>query len=112
MHYATLSSELNIELPPRAGDREFMQAWPALEAHLEKHAPQFFILQCGADGLAGDPLAQLEYSPAVHAHVARRVRALAERYGGGRLMAFGGGGYKRANLAQARCEVLNAFVIA
>ena len=104
-------TKLNIELPPRAGDREFMQAWPVVEAHLEKHAPQFFILQCGADGLAGDPLAQLEYSPAVHAHTARRMCALAERYGGGRLMALGGGGYKHANLALAWCEVLRAFLI-
>ena len=39
----------------------------------------------------GDPLAQLEYSAAVHTHALRRLRALAARHADGRLLAFGGG---------------------
>ncbi|CAN0330691.1 unnamed protein product, partial [Phaeothamnion confervicola] len=101
-----LGTKLNIELPPRAGDREFMAEWPRIEAHLERHAPQFFVLQAGADSLAGDPLAQLEYSAAVHRHVSERLCILAQRHAEGRLMVLGGGGYKRANLAQAWSAVL------
>ncbi|MBK8958709.1 MAG: acetoin utilization protein AcuC [Proteobacteria bacterium] len=105
-----LGSKLNIELPPRAGDRELMAVWPRIEAHLDAHAPQFFILQAGADSLAGDPLAQLEYTPTVHRHVATRLCALAARHADGRLMAFGGGGYAPANLAAAWTAVLSVLV--
>ncbi len=109
---AAVGSKLNIELPPRAGDREFMAAWPEVEAHLERHAPQFFIMQAGADSLAGDPLAQLEYSAAVHRHVTTRLCALAARHAQGRLMVFGGGGYTPANLAAAWSAVLAVLVSA
>jgi len=107
---AARGTKLNVALPPRAGDAEFLAVWPAIEAHLERYAPAFFILQAGADGLAGDPLAQLEYSAAVHHHVTTRVQALAERHAAGRLMVFGGGGYGRKNLAQAWRAVLIALL--
>ena len=103
---AATGTKLNVELPPRAGDSGFMAAWPRVEAHLERHPAQAYIVQCGADGLAGDPLAQLEYTAAVHAQVLRRVRILATRHAGGRLLAFGGGGYVHANVAAAWRAVL------
>ena len=107
---AALGTKLNVELAPRSGDAEFLRAWDAVEAHLDAHAPQFFVLQCGVDSLAGDPLAQLDYSPAVHAHVTRRLRVLAERHARGRLMCFGGGGYARTNVARGWCAVLAALL--
>lgn len=99
-------TKLNIPLPPGAGDREFIQAWPRVEAHLARFEPEFVVFQCGADGLAGDPLAHLRYSPAVHAHAAGSLVRIAGRFAGGRLMAFGGGGYNRSNLAKAWSAVL------
>lgn len=99
--------KLNLPLAPRAGDREFFAAWEKGLAHLRRHKPDFLILQCGADGLAGDPLADLRYTPAVHARVARDLRALANELCGGRLMAFGGGGYDLNNLAAAWTAVLD-----
>jgi acetoin utilization protein AcuC len=99
-------TKLNIPLPPGAGDREFLEAWPNVVAHLRKFKPQFVVFQCGADGLAGDPLAHLNYSPQVHAHAARSLRHFADEYAAGRIMAFGGGGYDRRNLANAWSEVL------
>ena len=103
-------TKLNIELPPFSGDAEFMQAWSRIEAHFTAFQPEFFIFQCGADGLKGDPLAQLEYSPAVHAHAAQRMVRLADKFAQGRIMAFGGGGYDRSNLAQAWSAVLDGLV--
>jgi acetoin utilization protein AcuC len=100
-------TKLNLPLPPRAGDREFLAAWEKGLAHLRRHKPEFLILQCGADGLAGDPLGDLRLTPAVHARVARDARALADELCGGRLMAFGGGGYDLGNLAAAWTAVLN-----
>ncbi len=107
---AAQGTKLNIELAPYSSDVEFMQAWPQVEAHFEAFQPEFFIFQCGADGLNNDPLAQLRYSPAVHAHAARRLVALADKFAKGRIMAFGGGGYDRVNLAQAWSAVLREFV--
>ena len=107
---AAQGTKLNIELAPYSSDVEFMQAWPRVEAHFEAFQPEFFIFQCGADGLKGDPLAQLQYSPAVHAHAAQRLVALADKFARGRIMAFGGGGYDRANLALAWSAVLRELV--
>ncbi len=103
-------TKLNIPLAPGAGDAEFFRAWAEAERFVERAAPELILFQCGADGLAGDPLADLRYSRAAHAHAARRLVALAERTSGGRLMAFGGGGYDLENLGAAWCEVLEALV--
>lgn len=99
-------TKLNIPLRPGSGDREFANVWPQVERHLEKFAPEFFLFQCGADGLEGDPLAGLRYSSATHALAARNLCDLAKRHAKGRLMAFGGGGYDRQNLAAGWSAVL------
>jgi acetoin utilization protein AcuC len=101
--------KLNVPLPPGADDALFARLWPRAELLLERHAPQFFILQAGADSLAGDPLTDLELSERTHARVARAVCALAERYAEGRVLALGGGGYNRDNLARAWCAVVAAL---
>ena len=93
-------------MAPGAGDREFFMAWEQAEKFLRRFKPEFILFQCGADSLAGDPLAHLRYSPAAHAHAARRLKRIAGEYCDGRLIAFGGGGYNRKNLALAWCAVL------
>lgn len=103
-------TKLNIPLAAGSGDAEFAQAWKRVEAHLSRHEPEFIVFQCGADGLKGDPLAHLQYSAATHALAAKSLRALAQRYGKGRLMAFGGGGYARDNLAKAWSAVLRELL--
>lgn len=107
---AAAGTKLNVALAPGSGDAQFMAAWDRVEAHLRRHEPQFVVFQCGADGLEGDPLASLRYTPAVHAHAAARLRRLADQCCGGRLMAFGGGGYHRGNLAAAWCAVVEALL--
>ena len=107
---AAEGSKLNLPLAPGAGDREFLRAWEKAEGFVDRARPEFVSLQCGADGLAGDPLADLRLTAAAHAHVARRLVALAERHARGRLMAFGGGGYSLENLSAAWCAVLEVLV--
>lgn len=102
--------KLNIPMQPGWGDKEFLRAWERVIDHLRKYQPEFIIMQCGADSLAGDPLAHLQYTPAAHAHAARSLCALANEFAGGRIMGFGGGGYHRGNLAAAWCGVLNEFI--
>jgi acetoin utilization protein AcuC len=99
-------TKLNLPLPPGARDEEFFAAWELGMAHLRRLRPEFLILQAGADGLAGDPLADLRLTPAVHVRVARDLRRLADELCGGRLMVFGGGGYDLANVAAAWTAVL------
>jgi len=103
-------TKLNIPLAPGAGDKEFLEVWPKVVAHLRERRPQFIVFQCGADGLEGDPLAHLRYSPQVHAHAARSLCHLATEFSAGRVMAFGGGGYNRNNLAKAWCAVVREFL--
>jgi acetoin utilization protein AcuC len=107
---AAVGSKLNLPLPPGAGDDEFLAAWPAIEAHLERHAPEFVILQCGADSLAGDPITHLGLTEEAHGHAAARLCAIADRHASGRILAFGGGGYNRRNIARAWTRVVQAFV--
>jgi acetoin utilization protein AcuC len=102
-------TKLNLPLAPGANDAAFLDAWQVLERFVDAFAPEFVILQCGADGLAGDPLADLRLTSAAHAHAARRLVALAERHASGRLMAFGGGGYSLENLGRAWCAVLEVL---
>lgn len=104
-----LGTKLNLPLPPGADDAAFAQVWPRALEHIARHAPQFVILQCGADSLAGDPIAQLGYSAATHARATTDLVTLADRLGHGRVLALGGGGYNRSNLAHAWCAVIECL---
>ncbi len=103
-------TKLNIPLPPGADDRQFQLAWPRVESLLSEHAPQFILLQCGADSIAGDPITAMRLSAKSHAHAAHRLRCLADEYCDGRLLAMGGGGYNLHNIATAWTAVVEALV--
>jgi acetoin utilization protein AcuC len=103
-------SKLNLPLPPGATDADFLRAWNEAEEFLRDRRPQFIVLQCGADSLRGDPLAHLALTPQAHAHATARLCRLANELCGGRLMAFGGGGYSLANLAQGWSAVLEQLL--
>jgi acetoin utilization protein AcuC len=94
-------TKLNLPLMPGADDAAFEPAWQRVLRHLESFAPEFIILQAGADSVAGDPLTHLRFSPGAHARATADLRDLAERLGHGRLLATGGGGYHRPNIATA-----------
>ena len=59
---AAEGTKLNIPMAPGADDAAFARAWPRVITHLERHEPQFIILQCGADSLEGDPITHLRYT--------------------------------------------------
>jgi acetoin utilization protein AcuC len=99
-------TKLNVPMPPGAGDDAFVAAWEEVERYLDAARPELILLQCGADSLAGDPITHLQYSAEAHAHAARRLGALADRHANGRVLAMGGGGYNRANLARAWTRVV------
>ena len=94
-------SKLNLPLPPGADDAAFLVAWAEVETYLSALRPEFVLFQCGADSIEGDPIAQLAYTPVAHAHATRRLCAIAATSGARGIVAMGGGGYNRANLAAA-----------
>lgn len=102
--------KLNIPMKPGADDRDFTRAWPAVEALLYQYPPQLIILQCGADSIAGDPITDMAYSPQSHYTAASSLCRIANELCDGRLLALGGGGYNRSNIAAGWCAVLRAFI--
>jgi len=72
--------------------------------------PEFVLLQCGADSLAGDPITHLAFSHRVHARVTRDLCRLADDFCAGRLLAMGGGGYHPDNIGAAWSAVVAALL--
>ena len=107
---AAEGTKLNIPLPPGADDERFLVEWASALPFLRQAKPEFIVLQCGADSIAGDPLAMLQLTPGAHARVAKDLCGLAEDCAQGRIMGFGGGGYNRRNLARGWNGVLKAFL--
>lgn len=107
---AAQGTKLNIPLPPGADDRAFQALWPKVEEFVRHGEPEFVILQAGADSIAGDPITHMQYTPRAHAYAAHRLSALAAERCRGRLIALGGGGYNRDNLAAAWCGVVEAML--
>jgi acetoin utilization protein AcuC len=107
---AAAGTKLNLPLPPGATDEHFLGAWRLVEDHIDASQPEFVILQCGADGIEGDPLTHLRYTKQVHNHVAARLCALADRHCAGRLVALGGGGYSHRDLSEAWCDVVERLI--
>jgi acetoin utilization protein AcuC len=103
-------TKLNIPMPPDADDALFFKAWEPVEAFIDAASPEFILLQCGADSIAGDPITHLRYTPAAHRHAASRLCRLAAKHCTGRLLALGGGGYNRDNLAAAWTAVVAALL--
>jgi len=102
--------KLNIPLLPLSNDADFLMMWDKIEEFVARWEPQFIILNCGADGLGGDPLAHLHYSARAHTRAAEGLCRVAEEYAEGRLLAVGGGGYDLFNIGKAWTAVMNAFL--
>lgn len=103
-------TKLNIPLAPGATDTDFRDAWRQVESYVASREPQFILMQCGADSLEGDPITHLCWSEEAHAEAAASLCRLADRYCNGRILATGGGGYNRRNLARAWTRVVQSFV--
>ncbi len=79
-------TKLNIPMQPGSNDKLFMREWERVAGFLRRFKPEFIVVpsKCGADSLAGDPLAHLQYTPAAHAHRrAQPVRTFANEFAQG-----------------------------
>jgi len=107
---AAAGTKLHLPVAAGAADAQFQIAWTLALTHIEAAQPEFIILQCGADSIAGDPITHLQFTPQAHAQAARDLCAMAERLGHGRVLGLGGGGYNRRNLAVAWTGVVREMV--
>jgi acetoin utilization protein AcuC len=106
-----VNTKINLSLPPGATDNEFSEAWAKVENYLMDNPPEFIILQCGADSLAGDPITQLNLTEAAHRMAALSLCQIADRHCDGRIIGLGGGGYNLDNIAKAWTQVIRAFLV-
>ena len=85
---------INLPLPAGAGHTAYLHAidrivLPAIEAF----APDLIIVACGYDASAIDPLARMLATAETFEQMTQRVKSLAERICGGRLVLVHEGGY-------------------
>ncbi len=99
-------TKLNIPMPPNADDELFYKMWAKLEKFIEKHKPEFILLQCGADSIKNDPITHLAYSEKAHAYAAKRLCEIAKKHCDGKVLAMGGGGYNHHNIAKTWTAVV------
>lgn len=105
-----VGTKLNIPLPPNSTDKMAKALWKNAENFIEQFEPEFIMLQCGADSLAGDPITQLNLTSDFHAYVALRLSLLANKHCEGRLLAMGGGGYSLENIKAAWNDVIEELI--
>ena len=101
--------KMNIVMPMGSGVEEFKKGFSKIIQFGEKAEPELILLQCGADGLAGDPIAHLQYTPECHRFAAENLSSLSERFCKGKIVAMGGGGYNLDNVARAWLEMVRGL---
>jgi acetoin utilization protein AcuC len=99
-------TKMNMPLPPGSGDKEFFRAFDRIDDFVRRIKPEMIFFQCGADGLAGDPITDLRYTAEAHAYASKKLHALAHDVCEGRILAMGGGGYNPSNVSAAWSAVV------
>jgi acetoin utilization protein AcuC len=90
---------VNIAVPAGTGDQGWLRAFHAVVPHLlADFRPQVVVSQHGCDTHFEDPLANLAVSIDGQRMAADAIHRWAHRYGDGRWIAVGGGGYEWVNV--------------
>ena len=102
-------TKLNLPMKPFANDNDFVNAFKHAEQFLDDAKPELIILQSGGDSMKGDPITHLSFSENTHRYATDALHQLAHKHCNGRMLALGGGGYNRNNIAAAWVEVVKAL---
>lgn len=102
-------TKLNLPMKPFANDNDFVNAFKRAEQFLDDAKPELIILQSGGDSIKGDPITHLSFSENAHRYATDALHKLAHKHCNGRMIALGGGGYNRNNIAAAWVEVVKAL---
>ncbi len=104
-------TKINISLKPNSNDSDFVSSFAKVEEFINTVAkPELIILQCGADGIRGDPLTHLQYTSKAHLYASDRLHLLSHMLCNGRLVALGGGGYNQLNIADGWTSVIRSLI--
>ncbi|KAJ7723396.1 hypothetical protein B0H16DRAFT_1666152 [Mycena metata] len=92
---------LSLPLQPGASNRTFARAWQSVERVHAAFNPDYVVVQCGVDGLAGDPCAVFNWSLGPEeGSLGWCVGRVVNEWRGKKLL-LGGGGYDSPNAARA-----------
>ncbi|KAH0834910.1 hypothetical protein J3R83DRAFT_10558 [Lanmaoa asiatica] len=91
---------LSLPLQRGASCRTFARVWPIIERIKDTFQPDFIVVQCGVDGLAGDPMATWNWSIGGPGSLGWCIDTIVQHWSGKKLL-LGGGGYNSPNAARA-----------
>jgi acetoin utilization deacetylase AcuC-like enzyme len=101
---------VNVPLAAGAGSKAFREAvtkfWLPV---LEEFAPQFVIFSAGFDAHAEDDMAMLAFQDADYGWVTERVKEIADRRAGGRIVSMLEGGYDLSALGRSAVQHLRVL---
>jgi acetoin utilization deacetylase AcuC-like enzyme len=101
---------LNVPLTPGAGDAVYLYVFDEIVApRLAAFRPELILISAGFDAHEGDPLASMAVTTRGFGEMAARVRAYADEYCDGRLVALLEGGYNPIALAESVAAVIRVF---
>jgi acetoin utilization deacetylase AcuC-like enzyme len=105
-----LGGTVNVGLPGGCGDAEYAAVFDhVFVPKLSVFRPDVLLISAGFDAFAHDPLAGMRVTHAGFAAMARRLRAAAEQWSSGRILAVLEGGYDLDGLGGGMTAVLSAF---
>src|SRR5512146_1586602 len=98
---------LNIPLPENTGPAAYRAVFnDRVPDAIRGYRPEIILMQCGVDGEKGDPLVGMSLSVGTFREVAAAVHGLAHDLCGGKLLLFGGGGYRPERVASCWAAIL------
>ena len=102
---------VNVGLPGGARDEDYAAVFDQVFVpKLLAYKPDLVLVSAGFDAFEHDPLAGMRVTHEGFARMARRLRAVADRTAGGRIVAVLEGGYDLDGLAGGMSKVLSTFV--
>jgi acetoin utilization deacetylase AcuC-like enzyme len=110
---AAVGATVNVGLPGGCGDAEYAAVFDhVFLPKLAAFRPDLLMISAGFDAFQHDPLAGMRVSHAGFAAMAHRLRAAADRWSAGRIVAVLEGGYDLDGLGGGMTAVLSAFTAA
>jgi acetoin utilization deacetylase AcuC-like enzyme len=101
---------LNIPLPANSDGDLALKEWTVqLEPAVDAFQPDFLLISAGFDARVDDPIGGLKWTDETFAEMTRRVKALADKWCGGRVVSSLEGGYNPAGLASAALAHVRAM---
>lgn len=92
---------LSLPLARGTSDRTFATIWPSVEAVKDAYQPDYVVVQCGVDGLAGDPYATWNWSLGEsEGSLGWCIDRICNHWQT-KILLLGGGGYHSPNAARA-----------